>query len=395
MKRLTENSLARFILTCEYRSHHCFHSDHYYCGSVNLWRDFFRPEHMHLLLGLAEGDNCTLVNGETITYDPIWRVDIKSHQWRPHGKFDQLSVPRQGRWYPQGFLAEVDNIYPQSRQPMRIVAIEGETITADCNHPLADVAVTVKIHVDSLTTQDRERGGRCTDWLEEALGEGPGMQLLRGSARPDFHEPDQFVRSMENDDQLFYEKSRLVNHIDKQTQAHLLSCTEKSVVAGDRVLDLMSSINSHLPSAAVVTGLGMNMEELQVNERLQERVVHDLNSNPILPFDDSIFDLVCCHLSFEYLLQPKLVMREVARVLRPGGGVFISFANRWFPEKVTRIWTKLHEFERMGYVLDYLRDYFDDFGTTSFRNWPRPEDDPHYFELHLSDPLYVVTGYKK
>lgn len=395
MTRLTENSLARFVLTSEYQSYRAHHIDHYYCGSVNLWRDFFRPEHLRLLLGRAAGESCTLVDRETITYDPLWRIDVKHRQWRPPGRIDDQPVPRLGRWYPQGILVDVDNIYRQSRQPMRVVGVDEQLIGVDCNHPLANVTVTIRAHVDSVSKQNKERGGRCTDWLEEALGEGPGMQMLREFEHPDYHDPDRFSRSAERDDQLFYDRPRIINHIDFQAQRHLMSCTEKLVAAGDRVLDLMSSVNSHLPKNAIVTGLGMNMEELQANELLHDRLVHDLNRNPLLPFAESSFDVVCCHLSFEYLLQPDRVVREIARVLRPGGVVIVSLSNRWFPEKVTRIWTKLHQFERAGYVLDYLRDHFDDFATTSFRNWPRPEHDPHYFEQHLSDPLHVITGFKQ
>jgi hypothetical protein len=395
MTRLTENSLAQFILISEYQSYHTHHVDHYFCGSVNLWRDFFRPHHLQQLVGMSAGERCSLVQQETITYDPLWRIDVNAWQWRPPGQAEEQPVPRVGRWYPQGFLVGVDNIYPQNRQPMRILAVDEQRIIADCNHPLANEVVSIDLQVVSVSSHERERGGRCTDWLEDAFADGPGMQLVRESERPDYDEPDGFSRLAAEDDRSFYDTPRLVNHIDSQARAHLLSCMEKIVAEGDRVLDLMSSINSHLPPAAIVTGLGMNMAEMEANELLRERVVHDLNREPKLPFGDSRFDLVCCHLSFEYLIAPVEIVQEIARVLRPGGCVVISFANRWFPEKVTKLWTKLHEFERMGYVVDCLREHFDDFSTTSFRNWPRPVNDPHYFELHLSDPLYVVSGYKQ
>lgn len=157
----------------------------------------------------------------------------------------------------------------------------------------------------------------------------------------------------------------------------------------------MSSVQSHVPEGAVVTGLGMNAEEMRQNPSLGQYLVHDLNDRPVLPFTDGSFDVVCCHLSYEYLLSPEEVMTEVARVLRPAGRVVISFSNRWFPQKVTRIWLQLHDFERLSYVLHALQAEFTDFSTTTFRNWPRPKDDPHSFELRLSDPLYVVTGRKR
>lgn len=394
MDRLNQDSLAKIILSTEYGSRETRHVDHYYCGSVNLWRDFFRPDHLELLTGMREGGSRVLIDGETITYDPSWRLKLRPDQWQPPGKPSQQPQPRVGRWYPQGFLSGVSGIYPQTLQPMRVISSSASCIEVDCNHPLADIPITVRAQVVSVTTPAKvERGGRCADWLEDALANGPGIDLLREHF-PDFHESDQFERLDRTEDDHYYRTPRLVEHLDRRARTHLLSCTTGLVGAGGQVLDLMSSVQSHLPEGLTVTGLGMNAEELRANSLLTQWLVHDLNDTPLLPFEAESFDLVCCHLSFEYLLHPEQVMREAARVLRPAGRIVVSFSNRWFPEKVTRIWQKLHEFERMSYVVSYLRGAFGDFTATSFRNWPRPEDDPHSHELQVSDPVYVVTGRK-
>lgn len=395
MNRLSQDSLARLILTTEYASDEARHTDHYFCGSVNLWRDFFQPYHLELLLGMREGGCRTMVDRETISYDPSWRLKVRPSQWRPPGEILMHPQPRVGRWYPQGFLSGVSGIFSQTLQPMRVLSCTDSLLEVDCNHPLADIPISVEVQIESVTTQDRERGGRCTDWLEEALADGPGIQLLRGQVYPDFDEPDRFERLDRTDDSRYYREPRLVEHLDSTAGAHLRDYMARMTGEGKQVLDLMSSVQSHLPEGSTVTGLGLNAIELQANSRLAQWLVHDLNDNPVLPFGSEVFDLVCCHLSFEYLLNPDLVMREAARVLRPGGRIVISFSNRWFPEKVTGIWLKLHEFERMSYVLSSLRSAFSDFTTTSFRNWPRPEDDPHYLELQVSDPLFVVTGEKR
>ena len=77
---------------------------------------------------------------------------------------------------------------------------------------------------------------------------------------------------------------------------------------------------------------------------------------PTLPFPDAHFDAVLCALSVEYLTDPLAVFREVRRVLRPGGPFLVTFSNRWFMGKVTQLWTRLHEFERMGLVLRHFQD---------------------------------------
>ena len=59
----------------------------------------------------------------------------------------------------------------------------------------------------------------------------------------------------------------------------------------------MSSWLSHLPdefSSATIFGLGMNPLELEQNPMLTETLVHDLNQNPLLPYDDGTFDGIAC-----------------------------------------------------------------------------------------------------
>lgn len=392
MNVLTPDSHARIILRTEYSSHGAHHVDHYYCRAVNLWRDFFRPDHLEILIGLHEGSTRTLIDNESIIYDPSWSLRVRHNQWCPPQNTSYQPQPKPGRWYPQGFLSGVANIYPQTLQPMRIVAVTEDNIEVDCNHPLAGTTVSVSVHVEAISVRDTERGGRCTDWLEEALADGPGMQMLRDNVHAEYQEPDQFARVNSQQDSSFYAAPRMVGHIDRQAEKHLLNYTSKILAGKMNVLDLMSSTQSHLPEGVTATGLGMNGEEMQANNHLSQWLIHDLNDNPSVPFAAESFDAVCCHLSFEYLLHPEQVMVEVARVLKPQGLIIISVSNRWFPEKVTRIWQQLHEFERLGYVMENMRGAFHDFTTTSFRNWPRPRDDKHFHRMQVSDPLYVVTG---
>ncbi|MBB85510.1 MAG: methyltransferase type 11 [Deltaproteobacteria bacterium] len=151
--------------------------------------------------------------------------------------------------------------------------------------------------------------------------------------------PDATNRVDESPDAHFYAMARMVVHIDEATIAALTDYYAEILTPGADVLDLMSSWVSHLPEAPTlgrVAGLGMNAEELAANPRLSESVVHDLNVDPTLPFDDASFDFVVNAVSVQYLTRPLEVFAEIARVLRPGGRSIVAMSHRCFPTKAIR-----------------------------------------------------------
>jgi 2-polyprenyl-6-hydroxyphenyl methylase/3-demethylubiquinone-9 3-methyltransferase len=59
-----------------------------------------------------------------------------------------------------------------------------------------------------------------------------------------------------------------------------------------------------------------------------------------LPFDNADFDYVVCTEVIEHIVEPQRALRELARVLRPGGMLVITTPNRvWHP--AIRLATKL------------------------------------------------------
>ncbi len=167
-----------------------------------------------------------------------------------------------------------------------------------------------------------------------------------------------FERADEMPDRLFYASPRFVQHIDEVTVAALTAYYREILFDGADVLDLMSSWVSHLPATPAlghVAGLGMNAAELEGNPRLSERVVHDLNADPALPWPDATFDFVFIAVSIQYLARPVEVFREIARVLRPGGGLAISTSHRCFPTKAIRAFHVLDPGERAQLLFEYVR----------------------------------------
>jgi SAM-dependent methyltransferase len=192
--------------------------------------------------------------------------------------------------------------------------------------------------------------------------------------------PGFFDRQDDGDDADFYAPPRLVTHIDNGAIAAVSELYDELGVPGGQVLDLMSSWVSHLsrkPSGGLAV-LGMNVVELRANPLADDVVVQDLNVDPRLPFDDASFDAVVCCASIDYLVRPVEVLREAARVLRPGGVVVLTFSNRCFPTKAIRGWLATDEEGRVEIVRAYLERAGFEAVTNELRTERRLGGDPLY-----------------
>jgi SAM-dependent methyltransferase len=87
-----------------------------------------------------------------------------------------------------------------------------------------------------------------------------------------------------------------------------------------------------------MVGLGLNDVEMRDNPDLDGYVVHNVNNNPILPFENETFDAVAITVSAQYLTKPIDTFHQVNRILRPAGVFIVSFSNRMFPTKAVLNW---------------------------------------------------------
>jgi SAM-dependent methyltransferase len=203
--------------------------------------------------------------------------------------------------------------------------------------------------------------------------------------------PDEYFRRQdEASDFQFYQSPRLVAHIDDAAIAALGDFLRSRLPDNADVLDLMSAYLTHLPPdvrarCRRVAGLGMNAAEMAANEQLTEFVVHSLNDSPTLPYPDASFDAVLCTVSVQYLLHPVEIFAEVHRVLRPSGCSIVSFSNRCFPTKATRLWLETSDEQHIA----LMRLYFEQSG-----GWERIEAFDLSPNRGRSDPLFAVTGQK-
>ena len=188
-----------------------------------------------------------------------------------------------------------------------------------------------------------------------------------------------FRRWDESPDWLFYSQPRLVTHIDDAAIAAVTQLYRELFPPGGAVLDLMSSWVSHLPPEIVyrkVVGLGLNQEELETNPRLDAWIVHDLNTEPLLPFSDREFDAAAICVSMQYLVQPVVVLRDLARVLVPHAPLVVTFSNRCFPTKAVAIWQALDDVGHAELIATYLREAGNWTGIEALDRSPGADSDP-------------------
>ncbi len=190
---------------------------------------------------------------------------------------------------------------------------------------------------------------------------------------------DPFARLDPSPDEQFYAFERKLVHIETGAIEALREAYTEILPAGARVLDLMSSWRSHLPYTGLgdVVGLGMNAAEMADNPQLTSHLVHNLNDDPQLPFEDDSFDAVVCAVSVQYLVRPLHVFADVRRVLAPGGPFVVAFSNRCFPTKAIAAWLEKGDTGHRALV----RSYFERTGFDDIRDERRPSPD---------DPLYTV-----
>jgi hypothetical protein len=189
-----------------------------------------------------------------------------------------------------------------------------------------------------------------------------------------------FARIDEDDDAAFYEPARLVLHIDDHAVAVLTELYREILPAGGVLLDLMSGWVSHLPPDVDyrdVIGIGMNAAELAANPRLARWSVQNLNRDTALPLADTSLDAAMICVSIQYLQQPVAVLREVARALRPGAPLVISFSNRCFWTKAVAVWRGLDDAGHARLVELYLNSAgYERIETRRLAQWIEDEQDP-------------------
>ena len=190
------------------------------------------------------------------------------------------------------------------------------------------------------------------------------------------------------------------------TTSPLLQDTSNSATSSDRkeqqeqinILDICSSWVSHYPIGIEknphihTVGMGMNEQELLANSQLNEYHLQDLNVHSTFPFPDDTFDIVTCVVSVDYLIDPKTIFEEIARVLKKDGKgkCIMTISNRCFPTKAIKLWLETSDMEHVfmvGSFFHYTKDKSDE-SKSMFGK-------PFCIDLSpskYSDPLFIIEA---
>lgn len=374
------------------------HRDAYFAEAVDLGADLLPAGLAAELLAAEPGVRIEKRLGiEELRGADAAKVAVHAAQARFVGTLPdgRTVTPRFGRFYPSALFHGVGPPGGDPTQPFRYLSEDGSATKVDTRHPLAGHELTLVAEVTGAGNSAR-KGAGPVDWAARLL-DGPGLQACWDGKPTAFDGNDACAREDESPDAEFYATPRMVAHLDARAQAAAGDYYRGLMERNATALDLMSSRYTYLAAdakPASLIGLGLNAEEMRANGMLDGAVVADLNAEPALPFADGAFDIIICSVSVEYLTHPVEVFREARRILRPGGALALTFSNRWFPPKVTRLWTELHDFERMGLVASYFAEAggFAEIETYSLRGLPRPTDDRYATQTPHADPVFAVAA---
>ena len=107
------------------------------------------------------------------------------------------------------------------------------------------------------------------------------------------------------------------------------------------------------PYAARVVGLDIEWERVRNGRQAGLRSLL-AGAAERLPFHEGSFDLVLSHEVLEHVQDDRAAVREIIRVLRPGGRLVLFTPNRWYPFETHGIyWRGRYRFGNIPFV-NYL-----------------------------------------
>jgi len=110
-------------------------------------------------------------------------------------------------------------------------------------------------------------------------------------------------------------------------------------------------LNSLQEAGYAVTGIDLDADAIGQCRAAFPKITAQVASGDSIPFADASFDVVLSFDVFEHILDSDRHLREVTRVVKPGGYYLLQTPNKWtnIPFEILRHWRKY----RMGPIAGY------------------------------------------
>ena len=214
---MKKTNRASIQISLFWESKYASHEEKIYFDKVDFWRDIFPGNMCEKTMDLEEGESFVEHFDEGIIVEPYEDKKIFNIKYK-YLKKAFLNVNGGnfflGRFYQQGMAWTIFNCFKGNVQPFRLIDIKDDIMVVDTNHPLAKYPISVETMFVEKLFDKEERGGECNHIVEITTKNGPGFQAQHPNTNTDFYNSYPFSRVKEENDSIFYNKPRFINHLD-------------------------------------------------------------------------------------------------------------------------------------------------------------------------------------
>ncbi len=190
---------------------------------------------------------------------------------------------------------------------------------------------------------------------------------------------------------------------DENYQAPLIEFIEfsQSILVGKKVLNIGSGMGGFETILALrgVSITGLEPSHIQMGITKLRHRKYGARANIVegkgerLPIKDNVFDIVCLWAAIEHVKDPPQTLREVYRVLKPDGRVFMTFCNKWTISKEEHYFLRFITWVPRGIAVRYIKfrkrmPGSDTYQGISFK-------DMHYYSVPRFENLVFYIGFKQ